>query len=492
MTWDFLKWWEYSPDKIPTFTSSTFAVLFVGFYILWGIVYRGLWLRNSLLLIFSLYIYYRLSGYYVFLLIGYSFIDYAIGLQLGSEKKEWSRKLLLYTSIAINLGLLFFFKYFNFVMSNYKGWLGEEWMGQEIIAPLGISFWVFRSLSYVIDVYNEVIEIPEPNYLYYLLYLSYFPMVLSGPLMRGESFFSQLRTPTLLEEKHVHLGYLYIISGIFKKVVIADPVGSNFVMRIFENPSVYTGLECLIAGAGYGFYLYYDFSGYTDLAIGLSYLLGIALPANFREPFKSTNITEFWRRWHITLFQWFSDYIYTPLSFGWRQWGKIGIVLSVWITFLFSGLWHGANWTFIIWGLLHGFAISYEIITKQVREKMAQVLPSAIHRFISILLTYSFLTLTFFFFASPTLSDAITMINRIFEEFHGELFGKWLESYFWVACLLGLGIILHYLPTAWKESIRMIFLRLPWSLKTVLLAITVVLAYQFKAMGSIPFVYLQF
>lgn len=489
---DFWKFFSYSSEYIPTFTSGIFAIFFVIFYLFWALAQHRIAFRNAVLLIFSLYIYYKLANEYVILLIGYAVIDYLIGLQIYKEKKESLKKLLLYTSLSVNISILFVFKYLAFTLQIWNQWTGQEIFIPTIIAPLGISFWVFRSLSYIFDVYNEIIEEPEKNYFYYLLYLSYFPTILAGPITRAEPFLTQIRQPTQINDKMISLGYWLIIIGLSKKIIFSDPIGSNFVQRIFENPGFYTGLECLLAAFAYGFYLYYDFSGYTDMSIGMSLLVGIQIPQNFNEPFKAQSITEFWRRWHITLFQWLNDYVFTPLNFSLRKWGKSAAIFSMMITFLLSGIWHGANFTFMVWGILHGLAISYEIATQNFRIALKKFWGTSFHTLFSIFFTYVFLTFTFFFFNAPSLESTFRMFDRILNEFHAELFVKWYQEYQLVANILFAGIILHYLPTSWKKFFEIQFIILHWTLKILVIVITVVIVYQFKTLGSIPFVYLQF
>lgn len=490
MNWG--KFFTYSTEYLPTFTSGIFAIFFVIFYFIWSLIQHKISYRNTVLLFFSLYIYYKLANEFVLLLIAYAFIDYFIGIQIYKEKKEFLKKILLYTSVFVNISLLFFFKYLAFTLQTWNTWTNQEIFIPSLVAPLGISFWVFRSLSYVLDIYHEMIEEPEKNYFHYLLYLSYFPAILAGPIMKAETFLEQIKKPTQINDQMIGLGYWLIICGLTKKIVLSDPLGSNFVQRIFENPGFYTGLEALIAAFAYGFYLYYDFSGYTDMAIGMSLLVGIQLPQNFNEPFKSQSITEFWRRWHITLFQWFNDYVFTPLNFSLRKWGKSAAIFSMMVTFLLSGIWHGANFTFIVWGILHGLAISYEIATQNFRRYLLKLWGKSFHAFLSILLTYAFLTFTFFFFNAPSIESTFTMFDRILTEFHGELFFKWYQEYQMVAHILLIGVVLHFIPTSWKNFFENQFISVHWTLKILVIVSMVIVIYQFKTLGSIPFVYLQF
>jgi len=489
---DLTKIFLYSAEYKPLFTSAIFAIFFVIFYLIWAITQHKILLRNSVILIFSLYIYYKLCNLYVLFLIAYASIDYLLAIQIYYEKKESLKKVLLWTSVLANISILFIFKYLEFTIETYNTWMGTDFWVPQWVAPLGISFWIFRSLSYVLDVYNEVIEIPEKNYFYYLLYLSYFPTILAGPITKAAPFLEQIRKPTVLNDKIISLGYWLIITGLFKKIVLSDPLGSNFVHRIYENPGFYTGLESFLAAFAYGFYLYYDFSGYTDMSLGMSYLVGIQLPQNFNEPFKAQSISEFWRRWHITLFQWFNDYVFTPLNFNLRKWGKMATIFSMLITFLLSGIWHGANFTFMVWGILHGLAICYEILTKNFRNNLKRFWGNNFHFVFSIFCTYSFLTFTFFFFNAPSLNHAFIMLERITTEFHPELLFKWYSEYELVANLLLAGIILHYLSTSWKQFFENQFVNLHWTLKIVVIIISIVIIFQFKTLGSIPFVYLQF
>jgi len=492
MFWTLIDYLKFNPDIPFVFTGSLFTAWFTLIFAVYILFYNQVKARYYWLVAASLYFYYRVSGPYVALMLLTALADYLIGMQLFNEKNENKKKLLLFASALANLGLLFAFKYTNFALESWSFISGTSFQPLAILVPVGISFYSFRSFSYVLDIYREMNDEPEKDFGYYLLYVSFFPMILAGPITKSELFLTQLNKPQPITEPKIGQAFYWIIEGLFKKVVIADFLAANYINRVFDAPQMFTGLECMTASIFYGIYLYYDFSGYTDMAKGMAMLFGLDIGINFNEPFKAQNISDFWRRWHISVSTWFNDYVHFPLSMSWRSWGKKGIILSVIITFVLSGLWHGPAWTFVIWGLLHGLAIAWDVYSQNFRFSWKKKIPNLIYVSFSIVLTQLFLFMTYMVFKNNSLENVGVMMLRIRDEFHIELIGRWIEQYGIVLWVWLAGMLIHFIPTDWKSRVENTFVAFPWYLQMMLMSISVILIYQIKATSSLPFVYLQF
>ncbi|TAD98944.1 MAG: MBOAT family protein [Bacteroidetes bacterium] len=483
---------NYHQGQPLVFTSVLFFAIFSIFYSIYAFAYPYIRLRNFLLLAFSLYFYFKISGFYVILLILMATSDYLIGWAIHFTKNENKKQAWAILSVLINIGSLFFFKYTNFLLDTYFGFFTNQQAYElDLLMPLGISFYVFKTLSYIFDLQREVIEL-ERNYFDYLLYVSFFPNILAGPISKAKVLLPQFKEVKPITEENISKGFFLIVSGAFKKIVIADYLAVNLVDRVFGSPTVFTGLENLMATYGAMMQLYYDFSGYVDLVMGMAFLLGFSIEDNFNKPFHSQNITELWRRWHMSLSNWLNDYLYYPLAFEFRKLKKWGVSMAVFITFLISGLWHGANFTYIIWGALHGLVLCYEIMTQNFRKKMAQIIPKPIYVFFSVFLTLHFLVISIIIFKVENLSAAWIMYEMIFTQTDFSLFSQWIAVYPTVFGVLILAYILAFLPKNMTLGLQNIFASLHWTLKTLVLFIGIVLIYQVFSSDAQPFVYLEF
>ena len=353
------------------FNSVLFFTLFTGFYTIYALISRNIAVRNFGLLIFSLFFYYKIGNSFVFLLILMASSDFFIGKRMAASRNDRVRNLLLGLSLFVNLGLLLFFKYTQFFLDSWLGFTHQSAINLHIIQPIGISFFVFKTLSYIFDVHREMIEEPEKNYVNYLLYVSFFPTIMAGPIAKARNLLPQFQQSVTISAKHVGRGLFLILSGLFFKIVIADYLAANFVDRVFDAPIYFSGFEAAVASVGAMFQIYYDFAGYTNIVLGIALLLGFEIEPNFNKPFLAKNITDFWRRWHITLSTWFNEFLFTPLSFSFRKLHTFGAILAVLITFFVSGFWHGAAWTYILWGLSHGVAIAWDTATQNIRKGVA-------------------------------------------------------------------------------------------------------------------------
>ena len=348
----------YQPDSPMIFSSGIFLFLFLAFTLIYNLLGKADTLRILFVTLFSYYFYYKSSGLFFWLLALVTTSDYFIAKAIaGVTEKGGMAKTLVALSLVLDLGLLVFFKYTNFlgetICALLTDWgihipsaisgsylLGVTWQPRDIFLPVGISFFTFQSLSYTIDVYRGNIK-PLNRLLDYAFYVSFFPQLVAGPIVRARDFIPQIRRPLFVSDEMFGTGVFLIIAGLFKKAVISDYISVNFVERIFDQPDLYSGIENLLAVYGYTLQIYCDFSGYSDMAIGIALLLGFQFPKNFDNPYKSASITEFWRRWHISLSSWLKDYLYISLG-GYRH-GKFRQYFNLLMTMLLGGLWHGAS-----------------------------------------------------------------------------------------------------------------------------------------------------
>jgi len=321
-TWnDFFSSLQYLPSQPLVFQSVTFFLLFGVFYLLYSVFFNSRPIRNGLLLIFSLYFYYKISGYFVGVMVLMASIDYFIGKGIFKAKTPQNKKLLLVLSLVMNVGALLYFKYTNFLIESWTGLVhpGIEPVLLKIVQPLGISYFVFKSLTYIFDIHREMIEEPERNWFRYLLYVSFFPNIMAGPISKARDLLPQFISKPLIDRETLSKGMFLIMLGLIKKIVFADYLAANLVDRVFESPQYFTGLDALMASYGGLLQLYFDFAGYTDMMVGFGFLMGFTIEHNFNKPFLAGNITEFWRRWHITLYNWLNEYLYQPLAPRWKN-----------------------------------------------------------------------------------------------------------------------------------------------------------------------------
>ncbi len=352
------------------FNSFDFAVFFPVFFILYWVVYKNLKLRNAFLLVSSYVFYGWWDWRFLFLIIFSSIVDFIVGGFIYKTEKKKKKRLLLIVSLVSNLGLLAYFKYTNFFIDSFINsfnFLGGslESFSLNIILPVGISFYTFQTLSYTIDIYRDKIK-PVKEWLPFFTFVAFFPQLVAGPIERASHLLPQFYKKYNFDYDRVKSGLLLALFGLFKKMVIADRL-AILVNQVYNNPTEYSGIELSVATVFFAFQIYCDFSGYSDIAIGLSRTLGFDLMKNFNSPYFSKSITEFWRRWHISLSTWFRDYVYIPL--GGSKKGKWRTYSNLFIVFLVSGLWHGAAITFVIWGGIHGFIIVIEKFSEDLYRK---------------------------------------------------------------------------------------------------------------------------
>mgnify|MGYP002599813525 FL=1 len=479
----------YDPHQPMIFSSGLFLWLFLGFSLIYLLLQRKTTARLLFVSLFSYYFYYKSSGFYFFLLGIVTVSDFLLARWMYRTETSWKRKLIVCCSLCINLGLLCYFKYTNF----FYEMLAPLWHGTyhplDIFLPVGISFFTFQSLSYTIDVYRKDLK-PLSNLLDYVFYVSFFPQLVAGPIVRARDFIPQIRQPLYVSPEMFGQGVFFIVSGLFKKAVISDYISVNFVERIFDNPGLYSGLENLFGVYGYALQIYCDFSGYSDMAIGIALLLGFRFPINFNSPYKADSVTDFWHRWHISLSTWLRDYLY--ISLGGNRKGKIRTYLNLFLTMLLGGLWHGASWNFIVWGGLHGVALAVHKYVRSLLGRAKNYRSTGWKRFFAVVLTFHFVCFCWIFFRNTTFEGSATMIRQIFTAFHPELAGQLFTGYWKVFLLMGVGYLLHACPDRWQEACSRGMIRLPLVGQALVLILLVYLVMQVKSSDIQPFIYFQF
>lgn len=409
------------------FNSIDFAIFLpVVFLLYWFLFQRNLKLQNLFIVVASYVFYGWWDWRFLSLIIFSTLVDFTIGKLLGNEERISKRKLYLWISIVINLGFLGFFKYYNFFVDSFVG--AFSFFGQSmeagtlhIILPVGISFYTFQTLSYTIDVYKKQLE-PSKDLLTFSAFVCFFPQLVAGPIERAVNLLPQIATKRSFEKQQAIEGLKLILWGFFKKLVIADSL-SPIVNDIFNNSGSYSSTTLALGAVFFAFQIYGDFSGYSDIAIGTSKLFGIELMSNFKFPYFSRNIGEFWRKWHISLSTWFRDYLYIPL--GGSRVNTSKAIRNIFAIFLVSGFWHGANWTFVVWGLFHAILFLPSFITQTNRKFTGEIhvlsnFKSFFVDTLRILQTFVLVSLAWVFFRSQGIAEAITYFQRMFFDFSAE------------------------------------------------------------------------
>jgi len=496
---------RYDPAEPMIFSTAAFWLFFLFVLAGYSLVYKKLFIRNLYLFILSLFFYYKSGGLFLSLLIFVTLIDYTCGLLIHRSGTKFMRRFFILLSIISNLGLLAWFKYTGFFVNTVNDLLGTDYqvydflaafsnshLGtsfniSDIVLPVGISFFTFQSLSYTFDVYRRKIQ-PVRNVIDFGFYVSFFPQLVAGPIVRASEFVPQLYTEFHLAKREFSHALFLISKGLIKKIVISDFIATNFIDRVFEAPSVYSGFENLMAVYGYGLQIYCDFSGYTDIAIGVALILGFRLPLNFNSPYKASGMADFWKRWHISLSRWLKDYLYIPL--GGNRKGKIRTNINLLITMLLGGLWHGADLRFVIWGLLHGLGLVFERIWKSIfGDRLTQ---GKIGRAVVVFITFQFVSFCWIFFRAPDTESIKIMFSQIFNSFSPGSYLTVLPAYSSVFLLMAVGYTIHFLPESFKESYRGLFIRIPMAFQLLLVMIVALLLYQMRSADTMPFIYFRF
>lgn len=417
-----------------------FPIIFIGYYLLSSLLSKNLPERqrktnNALLLIVSYGLYAQTNAAYTLILLGVTFVTYFFAMLIERSENDRPKKLLIVCGSLLALLPLLVFKYYNFIITSSNELLesihcATVLPGLNWAVPIGISFFTFQAVGYLMDVYYQRIK-AERNWWDYMLFVSFFPQIMSGPISKAKDLLPQIKSYRRFDETMATQGLKWFVWGLFLKVMMADRLGM-YVDKVLDNYMFNSGTSCLLAAIYYSFQIYGDFAGYSFMALGVGKLMGFNLINNFQRPYLSTSITDFWRRWHISLSTWLKDYVYIPS--GGSRCSKTRNYWNIFMTFLVSGIWHGANWTFVFWGILHGV---FQIIEKMFGwQKVSTTnLPVRIGR---IFLTFTLVTIAWIFFRQPSMGDAFGVIERIVTD-HGALFKPSNKDV--VFSLLSIGIV---------------------------------------------------
>lgn len=495
---------SYQADAPMLFSSGLFFFLFFLFAIIYYALRKHTLARIIYVIAFSLYFYYKSSGLWFGLVIFTATCDFIIAQLMDLMQARNRRKWLVVLSLCINLGMLGYFKYFNFLrdlgatflrevgnLFGYLPWQSLQVERLDIFLPVGISFFTFQSISYIVDVYRGRIT-PLRRWIDYLFYISFFPPLVAGPIIRAHDFIPQMYRNIRVSRAEFGEGLYLILCGLLKKCVISDYISLNFVDRVFDAPTLYTGVEALLSVYGYALQIYCDFSGYSDMAIGIALLLGFRFNINFNSPYQSATITEFWRRWHISLSSWLKDYLY--ISLGGNRRGKFRTYVNLFLTMFLGGLWHGASLRFILWGMLHGMALAIHkaMMAAFPNFKKTGAEMSVGHRIIGTLLTFHLVCFGWIFFRAESMTKAWELINQIISNFHPEVFTQFISGYKTVFLLMVIGYVTHFVPKRMGEKLQNVVTASPAVVQAALLALAIFIVVQFKSAGVQPFIYFQF
>lgn len=538
----FLQQFLYDSKNPLLFNNGFFVYFFTLFILLFFALRNHHKARRYVFCIFSLYFFYKASGWFVGLVLISAVVDFFLSNAIYREKSQSRKKFLLVMSILFNLGMLFYFKYTDFFIEISNSLFDTNFNPLNLILPIGISFYTFENLSYTVDVYRGEFK-PANKFSDYLLFLAFFPKLMMGPIVRAHDFVPQINEPYVISERDFAKGFFLIISGLIKKLVISDYITLNMVDYMFDNPALHTGVENLMAVYGYAMVIYCDFSGYSEIAIGIALWLGFKIPPNFMSPYQSLNITEFWRRWHISLSTWLKDYLYIPLG-GNRNfsvasfifvggflvgsfimgvelfhlsnlWAAVisAVLLLIFIipalitkktsgiaanfnlltTMLLGGFWHGASWNFIIWGAIHGVGLGIHKIWMLLTDKsFAAFNQSRIYKIISGILTFHFVCFAWIFFKAENLEIAKEMIYQIFNNFDISVFGPFYDNYKGVVWMILVAMVLHLIPDNLADKVIARTKTIPMVVYILVFFLFLILYGYFKSAEQVMPIYLQF
>lgn len=477
----------FDADNPLLFNTGLFLILFLAFIGIYQLLRRWQTAKMIFVIAFSLYFYYKSSAEYCFILLGVCVSDYLLGIIMERSQKAWQRKSIVALNIIINVGMLVYFKYFNLLYSTIANLTDKPFDALDIILPAGISFFTFRSISYIVDIYRNEIKACH-DFLSYTFYLTFFPPLLAGPVVRAKDMLPQVQANPQASRAMVSEGLFLIMCGLVKKVIVADFISQNFVDRVFDNPSLYSGFENMMGIYGFTIQLYCDFSGYSDMAIGIALLLGYRFLDNFRSPLKSQNPTEFWHRWHISLSTWLRDYLYIPL--GGNRCGKARHHFNLMSTMLIGGLWHGASWMYVIWGGLQGlFLVGH----KELKKSLPRPSKSTWWRVAAnVFITFNLVAISFMFFRASSMETVKEMTTQIFTNFHLEVAPQFVSGYLTIVLIMTGAYLMHFAPEKWTAWLKGKFGGLHPVLQTIVLAIVLFLIIQMRQTDIVPFIYLQY
>ncbi len=535
------------------FTQASFWIFFAIIYLVFALIYRKIKIRNFYLLIISLFFYYKTSGMFVGLLIFTTLSNFYLGAGIYRSNIKAIRLLLVSLSVGINLFVLSYFKYAYFFTDSVNHLLGTQWQVShwlanwgnqlasanyftvdKIVLPIGISFFTFQALTYCVDIYRNKLK-PIDSAADFGLFVTFFPQLVAGPIVRAGEFIPQINRATNISKQDFDSGLFLILKGMIKKMIFADYIAMHFMDKVFDAPAMFSGFTNVMAMIGYSLQIYGDFSGYTDIAIGLALLMGFKLPQNFNSPYKALNTSDFWRRWHISLSSFLKDYLYIPLGGNKKvSYGSVIITLilltgvliaigdvktgllvtgsvllivflalvfpvfrkhlftniNIMLTMLIGGLWHGASWKFVIWGGLNGLGI---LVYKYWRRISPwEKYDNRFSVFWKILLTFTFITFTRIYFRGESMEQINAWFNQVATNMGWDTAWNVIVKYKTVFIVMFLGYLTHWLPIRTKVAIEHYFAESHIITKVVLSVLTGIICYQAYSASFQPFIYFQF
>jgi len=543
----------YKPDCPFLFTTWFFWIFFVVLLTGYSLIYRRNPLRTLYLLVFSFYFYYKTGGPFIIALWFTILSDYTWGHALSRASVMWKKKFFLGMSIGMNLLLLGYFKYSEFLVDSLRqitGWdiqyvnhfavlsnalFNTGFRAEHILVPVGVSFFTFQSMSYVWDIYHGKIQ-PLKKISDYAFFVCFFPHLVAGPIIKAHEFVHQIYAPYSLSRREFGMAVFWFLNGWMKKS-LADFLAVQYIDRCFSSPHLFSGIEHVFSLFGYSLQVYMDFSGYTDMAIGIALLLGYRLKTNFLSPYKALSSSEFWKRWHISLSSWLKEYLYIPLggnkSSGAGSWIALLIIilfltllsgyfvvflilmavcvliwitmylsvsfrqkvhqyLNIQVTMLLGGLWHGSSWMFVIWGGLNGLAILVHKTWERINPFSEKVRNHFIYKALCLILTLSFITYTRLFFRSPDMETVSKIHEQLLHAFHPELFFPVAKTFASFFILMTAGYLIHWIPEKIKNIYRTFFADLPVPFQVIVVIVGIIISWQLSGSQIHPFIYFQF
>ena len=544
---------EFSKKYPMDFTQMSFCIFFVIVYAGFALTYKRLFIRNLFLFLVSCFFYYKTSGLFVMLLLFSTVTDFYFGRQIDKSEDEGRRKLFVTLSVCLNLFVLSYFKYAYFFTDayntifhtnhkvfNYLAYWGNGFHSKgyfsvdEIVLPVGISFYTFQTISYTVDIYRRKLKSLD-SILDFGLYVTFFPQLVAGPIVRAEEFVPQLLRPTQITKEDFNRATYFIFKGLIKKMLFANFIAVEFLDRVFEMPTMYSGFTNLMALVGYSLQVYGDFAGYTDIAIGLALLMGFELPRNFNSPYKAINTGDFWKRWHISLSTWLKDYLYIPLG-GNRtgSWASVTIALvlvsvaligvgnpyfsliigllllggtllamkserfqhyittniNLMLTMVLGGLWHGASWKYILWGGINGLGIVFYKLWRKVSPYEHST--HWLAHFWKVFSTFIFIVFVRLYFRGEDMERIGQFYDQLWNNMDLSSSGQVLWYFRDAFAVIVLGYTVHWLPQSLKDKIEEAYYQSPIWVKALIMAVVAVICYQTFSNDAPAFIYFQF
>ena len=544
---------EFSKKYPLDFTQMSFWIFFVIVYAGFALTYKRLFIRNLFLFLVSCFFYYKTSGLFVMLLLFSTVTDFYFGRQIDKSQDEGHRKLFVTLSVCLNLFVLSYFKYAYFFTDayntifhtdhkvfNYLAYWGNGFHSKgyfsvdEIVLPVGISFYTFQTISYTVDIYRCKLKSLD-SILDFGLYVTFFPQLVAGPIVRAEEFVPQLLRPTQITKEDFNRATYFIFKGLIKKMLFANFIAVEFLDRVFEMPTMYSGFTNLMALVGYSLQVYGDFAGYTDIAIGLALLMGFELPRNFNSPYKAINTGDFWKRWHISLSTWLKDYLYIPLG-GNRtgSWASVTIALvlvsvaligvgnpyfsliigllllggtllamkserfqhyittniNLMLTMVLGGLWHGASWKYILWGGINGLGIVFYKLWRKVSPYEHST--HWLAHFWKVFSTFIFIVFVRLYFRGEDMERIGQFYDQLWNNMDLSSSGQVLWYFRDAFAVILLGYTVHWLPQSLKDKIEEAYYQSPIWVKALIMAVVAVICYQTFSNDAPAFIYFQF